>query len=288
VITNERQYRITKTWLERFQQARAGVEEQGGNLHPRARQALRDQYDSQIEELRGQLAEYEALRRGQVAVLELESLGELPEALIRARAAAGLSQEALAERLGLKKQQVQRYEATRYAGVSLERVQAIADALGAKIREQVMLPVAAGADDDSGTKPAPRPASLAGMLTRAGLTYQDLAGRLQVPPSITLKLQRGRIDPDTVPERLLRGLWEQLGIDPMEARRLIEPRAPAPQRAYARASTREGRGAPRTRGTQDVEAARGAFMPFREALANAPDLTDEHRRAWLEAEGEGG
>jgi len=145
VITNERQYRITKNWLERFEQARTSAEEQAANLHPRARQALRDQYDSQIEELRADLADYEALRRGQVAVLELDSLSELPDALIRARAASGLSQTALAERLGLKKQQVQRYEATRYARVGIERLQAVADALGVKIREQVILPVR---DDD--------------------------------------------------------------------------------------------------------------------------------------------
>jgi ribosome-binding protein aMBF1 (putative translation factor) len=143
MITNERQYRITRSWLERFEQARGGVEEQDGKLHPRARQALRDQYDSQIEELRAQLAEYEALRRGDVTVLELDSLDELPEALIRARTAAGLSQEALARRLGLKKQQVQRYEATRYSGVSFERLKAVVDALGVTIREQVVLPVKA-------------------------------------------------------------------------------------------------------------------------------------------------
>jgi transcriptional regulator with XRE-family HTH domain len=154
VVTNERQYRITRNWLERFEQARAGAEEQEGALHPRARQALRDQYDSQIDELREQLAEYEALRRGEVAVLELDSLGALPEALIRARAAAGLSQQELAERLGWKKQQVQRYEATRYAGVGLERRERVADALGVRIREQVVFPAAvkerAGAEPEAG------------------------------------------------------------------------------------------------------------------------------------------
>ncbi|MDQ3703254.1 MAG: hypothetical protein M3442_20400, partial [Chloroflexota bacterium] len=85
MITNERQYRISRSWLERFERARTGVEEQGADLPPRARQALRDQYESQVEELREQMAEYEALRRGQVAILELDSLSELPEALIRAR-----------------------------------------------------------------------------------------------------------------------------------------------------------------------------------------------------------
>lgn len=140
MITNERQYRITKNWLARFEQARASAEEQTTNLHPRARRAFRDQYESQIAELRTDLADYEALRHGHVAVLELDSLNDLPDALIRARAASGLSQAALAERLGLKKQQIQRYETTRYARVGIERLQAVADALGVKIREQVILP----------------------------------------------------------------------------------------------------------------------------------------------------
>jgi transcriptional regulator with XRE-family HTH domain len=47
----------------------------------------------------------------------------------------------LADRLGLKKQQIQRYEATRYARVGIERLQAVAGALGVKIREQVIMPV---------------------------------------------------------------------------------------------------------------------------------------------------
>ena len=39
---------------------------------------------------------------------------DLPKALIRARIAAGMTQEGLAPRLGVKPQQVQRYEATEY------------------------------------------------------------------------------------------------------------------------------------------------------------------------------
>ncbi len=153
MITNERQYRITKGWLERFTQAKAGVDEQSSTLHPRALQALRDQYDSQIEELSVDLADYERLRRGEVTVLELNSLRELPDALIRARTAARLSQEDLASRLGLKKQQVQRYEATRYAGVSLDRIQAIADALGMTIREQVTLSGISGDQEAASEEP---------------------------------------------------------------------------------------------------------------------------------------
>lgn len=143
MISNALQYRTTRRWVERFEQARTAVDAQP-NLHPRARRALRDQYDSQIDELREQLAEYEALRAGKVRELELRSLKELPGALIRARIAAGLSQRELARRLGLKAQQIQRYEATRYAGVTLERAQAVADALGMELHERVILPTPDG------------------------------------------------------------------------------------------------------------------------------------------------
>ena len=143
MITTERQYRITKAAAERFELALAH-EEQGAHLDPRLRQAMREGIESELEILREQLAEYEALRSGRIAVLELDSLTALPDALIRARIAGGLTQKELATRLGLKEQQIQRYEATRYAGVSLERIQAVAEALGVKIHERVILPSASG------------------------------------------------------------------------------------------------------------------------------------------------
>ena len=150
MITNERQYRITKAEAERFEQALACSEEKTAHLHPRLRQAMREGMESQLEELGEQLADYEALRNGWVAVLELDSLKDLPDALIRARIATGLTQKELARRLGLKEQQIQRYEATRYAGASLERIQAVAEALGVKIRERVIFP-SAGREELAGS-----------------------------------------------------------------------------------------------------------------------------------------
>lgn len=87
MITNERQYWMSRRWLERFTEARASVDEQS-QLPVRAQQAFRDQYDSQIEELRQEIAECDSLRSGEITVLELNSLRELPEALIRARGVA--------------------------------------------------------------------------------------------------------------------------------------------------------------------------------------------------------
>ncbi len=51
-------------------------------------------------------------------MIELLSLADLPKALIRARIAAGLSQKEFADRLGMKEQQIQSYEANDYQHAS--------------------------------------------------------------------------------------------------------------------------------------------------------------------------
>jgi len=80
-------------------------------------------------ELATSIAAYEAFLRTGSVTLELGSLEELPAALIRARIARGWTQEQLAQKLRLPKQQIQRYEATRYASASLHRVLEVAGTL---------------------------------------------------------------------------------------------------------------------------------------------------------------
>jgi HTH-type transcriptional regulator/antitoxin HigA len=72
-------------------------------------------------------------------VLKAESLDELPNVLIRARIARGLSQRELADALGLKEQQIQRYEAEQYASAALRRLIDIANALNLSISEVAAL-----------------------------------------------------------------------------------------------------------------------------------------------------
>src|SRR5205814_200425 len=110
------------------------------DIHPRIQQAIRESYESELKRLRRQVEGYEAFRAGVIKQVDLRSLDDLPESLIRGRIAAGLTQKELAERLGKKEQQIQRYEATRYAGASLKRLQAVAEALGVKIEGKVRLP----------------------------------------------------------------------------------------------------------------------------------------------------
>ena len=92
MISNERQYRITKAASERFKQALTDFGNDAGNqegVHPRLVQAQREALQSQLDDLLHELAEYEALKAGTVRVLSIELFEELPDALIKARIAAG-------------------------------------------------------------------------------------------------------------------------------------------------------------------------------------------------------
>jgi DNA-binding Xre family transcriptional regulator len=139
LITNERQYKATKAAARRLQQGldAAGEREPGAEVRPRIHAAMQAGIRSQVEELEEQISEYERLRRGEVRARVFRTLSDLALALIEARIAARLSQKDLAKRLDIPEQQVQRYESTSYSGVSLARLQEVADALEIDIEEHV-------------------------------------------------------------------------------------------------------------------------------------------------------
>jgi ribosome-binding protein aMBF1 (putative translation factor) len=160
VIANDLQYRVTQRAARDFEESLARLDADAKDRPAWVRRTMREAMESQLADLRSELAAYDALRAGHVRVLELDSLGQLPDALIQARIAAGLSQKELAARLGLREQQIQRYEARRYAGASLDRVQAVADALGMQIHERVVLPTGpSGSTEPSGTAGTGAPAA---------------------------------------------------------------------------------------------------------------------------------
>ncbi len=140
MIKNERQYRITKTQADKFAEALRRVETAPSSTNPLMVKASREALESQLADLQADIEEYELLRSGNVHLVEVESFQELPAAFIRARIAAGLSQKELGERLDMKEQQIQRYEATDYAGASFSTLSAIVNALGVSMREDILVP----------------------------------------------------------------------------------------------------------------------------------------------------
>jgi ribosome-binding protein aMBF1 (putative translation factor) len=141
MIKNERQYRITKAQALKFRDTLAELKgkPRPKHFHPKLWDAQQAGIKSQLRDLENDLREYEALKAGTSKILEMDSLEELPKALIQARIAAGLTQDDLAARLGMKSQQIQRYEATDYQTASFARIREVARVLGLRVRESVEL-----------------------------------------------------------------------------------------------------------------------------------------------------
>jgi transcriptional regulator with XRE-family HTH domain len=200
MIANQRQYLITKKQIREFEAAVRAAKENGpdSGVHERIHEAMIDGLESQLADLNEQVDRYQALKAGEVRTRRLRSWAELPVALIEGRIVAGLTQSAVAKKLGIPEQQIQRYEATRYAGASLERLQAVAEAIGLKIRDTVTYAIGKRSDAEAApggrgpaikekpvaarrTASAGRPASRVAA-TSTGRSKAAAAARAKAPP----------------------------------------------------------------------------------------------------------
>ncbi|MBW4448139.1 MAG: helix-turn-helix domain-containing protein [Spirirestis rafaelensis WJT71-NPBG6] len=142
MIKNEQQYQNTKEWLRRFEKSVAEFDSNEDlKADPKRWKLHRDSYQSQVDELKAEIAEYERLincDNTQPITVTVESLNKLPEALIRARIAAKMSLFELAEILEIDEQRVKEYEDTDYQCASFVELLEVATALGVEFENAVI------------------------------------------------------------------------------------------------------------------------------------------------------
>lgn len=131
MIYSDKQYNVASAQLDKLKGALATAKARETD-QAWLKQAEIAAINSQIADIGAELAEYDLLKSGQVSFSKTYALEELPRVLVQARIASGMSQTDLAEKLSMKPQQVQRYEATDYMGASLGRLIEISKALGVK------------------------------------------------------------------------------------------------------------------------------------------------------------
>lgn len=142
MIKNRRQYSLAVAQLEEFRNEIASWSwhEIPDGFDPLIYQAQYDGMVSIFEELKADIAEYESLTGGDVSSIRLNSLSDLPRGLIKARIASGLTQRQLAELLGLKQQQIQRWEFEDYENSGFSTLVNVANALSLDVSEVIKLP----------------------------------------------------------------------------------------------------------------------------------------------------
>ncbi|WP_313931745.1 helix-turn-helix transcriptional regulator [Nostoc punctiforme] len=134
MIKNEQQYQNSLDWLQRFEQSIAQLDNNEQlKAEPERWKLHRDSYQSQVDELKLEISEYERLINCDTSKplkIKIDSLNKLPNALVKARLAAKISQQELADRLGIDEQRVYEYEDTDYQCASFVEILEVSTALG--------------------------------------------------------------------------------------------------------------------------------------------------------------
>jgi HTH-type transcriptional regulator/antitoxin HigA len=133
VILNEREARDTRATVSELDKLLSSEEAFApiiAGLPPQIVDRFRKAIKAERKELEALVKAYEAAKEGDFEDLKRRAGNDPGLALIVARIARNLTQKELARKLGLKEQQIQRYEADRYSSISLANFRRIATLLG--------------------------------------------------------------------------------------------------------------------------------------------------------------
>ncbi len=135
MIKSELEYQVTQSWVDKFTKSILLMEkdEEGKQKNFQKWEISRSALQSHLDKLLEEIAEYEKLincNANQPITIKVESITKLPDALIKARMAAKMTQKELAEILGIEEQRIQECEKTNYQCASFVEILEVSAALG--------------------------------------------------------------------------------------------------------------------------------------------------------------
>jgi HTH-type transcriptional regulator/antitoxin HipB len=131
MIKNEKQYKITKKKLQEIRELNMRMNSQGRQISVKDQLILASSLHMQ-EEMENEIAAYEELTNSS-PLLEERSIEDLPNLLIEYKIHSGLTQKEFSKKIGMKEQQLQRYEAENFKSISFKNLLKIFHAIGLKI-----------------------------------------------------------------------------------------------------------------------------------------------------------
>jgi transcriptional regulator with XRE-family HTH domain len=142
MIKNEKEYEYSRECARRFEEAIRALDEDDELKKTRDDwQLSRDVKQSHLMALQAEIGEYERLincPQTQPIKIKVESINKLPDALIKARIAAKMSQQELAEIIGIEAERVRQYEDSDYQCASFVEILEVSTVLGVEFESAVM------------------------------------------------------------------------------------------------------------------------------------------------------
>ncbi|HBE18280.1 MAG TPA: DNA-binding protein [Cyanobacteria bacterium UBA11149] len=143
MIKDELEYQVSQEWVEKFTKTMAAMErdEEAKRKDFLKWDAGRRAIQCHLDQLHEEIAEYERLincDKSQPIQIVVENFNKLPDALIKARIAAKMSEKELAEMLGIDEQRIKEHEAKNYRYASFLEILEISFALGVEFKTAVV------------------------------------------------------------------------------------------------------------------------------------------------------
>lgn len=132
MIKNEKQYKITSKKLLGIQEDITNMQNKGDQLQTKDRLILASLLHLS-KELENEIAAYDRLKTETSSLLQERSIDDLPELLIEYKIQSGMTQKEFSKKVGMKEQQLQRYEAESFKSISFRNLLKILHAIGLEI-----------------------------------------------------------------------------------------------------------------------------------------------------------
>ena len=132
MIKNEKQYSISKKLLNEINENIADLQKDT-TQHPLKIKLLLASALNMQKEIEQDLLLYETLKKDKNKVLKERLFSDLPSLLTEYKIKSGLTQKEFAAQLGIKEQQLQRYEADNFRSVTFKNLLRFLDAVGLEI-----------------------------------------------------------------------------------------------------------------------------------------------------------
>ena len=120
MIKNEKQYKVSKKRLAEMEQS---ITPKQSQIFPNSKETGALNSLIRIKnDIKEEIKQYESLKSKGIPLRRKVTVAQLPNILIEHKIAKGLTQKQYSEILGIKEQQLQRYEAENYSSVSFGRL----------------------------------------------------------------------------------------------------------------------------------------------------------------------
>jgi Helix-turn-helix len=133
MIKNEKQYKITK---RKFKELNAQVDKikKETDQNPLRNQLILASLNNSKNEIENDILLYESLKKNKEGFLKERLITELPSIITEYKIISGLTQKQFSEILGLKEQQLQRYEADGFKSITFKNLLKFLDLMGLEIK----------------------------------------------------------------------------------------------------------------------------------------------------------